>query len=441
MAGQVIAQIKEAGVIGAGGAGFPTYAKVDTQVEYVLANCAECEPLIKSDKNLMERYADTIVAGMQIIVEHTKATKGVLAIKAKNKKAVEALENACKKTSAVSVHLLEDFYPAGDEQQIIYEVTGRVIEVGKLPSSVGCVVLNAQTLYQIAQAAQNIPVTERMVTVAGAVEKPFTAMMPIGTPIAHLLQLAGGVTIRDAAVILGGPLMGRIAADVNEEYMTKTTNGVIVLPKDHPLIHKKADDLISQYRVAKSACCQCNYCTMLCPRGLLGLGVKPNKVMQSLMLNDGSILQNGNVALACSNCGLCTYVACNMGLTPHRFVQELRGKLMANKIAFEGELDPANPMRDYSKVSSKRIIARVGISEYDNGTEYVEEPMMPVTVRLQLKQHIGAPAKPIATTGEAVAKGQKIADAAPDALSVPVHASIGGKITKVDVNYIEITGI
>ena len=435
---QALEKIKQAGVVGAGGAGFPTHAKLKCAPDIVIANCAECEPIIKSDKYLMEQNAGVIVDGMKAALECTGAKKGVLAVKYKNKKAVEEIQKAVLQEENLSVHLLDNYYPAGDEQQIIYEVTGRVVPAGEIPIKVGCVVLNAQTLFHISQAMQGTPVTARMVTVAGAVKTPMTVQVPIGMPVACLLELSGGTTVPDSVVILGGPLMGRVAEDPEKEFVTKTTNGVIVLPADHPLVIKKTEDFNYQLKIAKSACCQCNYCTLICPRSNLGLGVQPHKIMQALTLNNADILADGQAALGCCNCGLCTYVGCNMGLAPSRFITAVRQGLLARKVKSSREPGEVNLFRNESKVPSNRVIQRMGLTPYDVNVEYIDSIQTPKSVRIMLKQHIGAPCLAIVKEGDKVKKGQCIGQVPDGALGAPVHASVKGKVAAVTGEYIEI---
>lgn len=431
-------RLKQAGVVGAGGAGFPTHVKLNCNPDTVIANCAECEPLIKSDKYLMEQRAQEIVDGLCKVVEAVGAKQGVLAVKHKNKTAVAELEKAVQGKKTISVHLLENYYPAGDEQQIIYEVTGRVIPVGEIPIRAGCVVMNAQTLYHISQAIKGIPVTARMVTVAGAVKEPLTIQVPIGTPVAKLIEHAGGSISPDSVVIIGGPLMGRVAKDVLTEYVTKTTNGIIVLPSDNILVEKKTDSLSHQLKLAKSACCQCNYCTLICPRSNLGLGVQPHKIMQALTLNNSEILEGGQAALGCCNCGLCTYVGCNMGLTPSRFVAEVRQQLLAKKVKSSQVPGTVNRFRNESKAPSKRVMQRMDILKYDVNVPYKGELRNSEVVRILMKQHIGAPCIPLVRAGDMVMTGQCVGQIPEGALGAAVHASIDGKITEVTAEYIEI---
>lgn len=436
---QLLEKIRQAGVVGAGGAGFPTHVKLNCKPDTVIANCAECEPIIKSDKYLMEEYAEEIVSGLESVLFITHAAKAVVAVKHKNKKAVEKLKLAIEGKKKISLHLLDNYYPAGDEQQIIYEVTGKVIPVGEIPIKAGCVVLNAQTLFHISQAVEKHPVTDRMVTIAGAVYSPMTARVPIGTPVSYLLNLAGGTTVTDYAIILGGPLMGRVSDEPEKEVVTKTTNGIIILPADHLLLEKKTDDFNHQLKIAKAVCCQCNYCTLICPRSNLGLGVSPHKIMQALTLNNAEILADGQAAMGCCNCGLCTYVGCNMGLSPGRFISAVRQQLLAKNIKANQKPGPVNVFRDESKVPSKRLIQRMALTPYDVDTRYMDSVQTPKTVKILLKQHIGSPCEPVVKEGEAVEPGQCIGHPRTGSLGADIHASIRGKVAAVNSEYIEIS--
>lgn len=435
---EILKKIESAGVVGAGGAGFPTHVKLKCTPDTVIANCAECEPIIKSDKYLMEQNAKEIVDGMEAVLECTGAPRGVIAIKHKNKKAVSELENAISGREKLSIHLLDNYYPAGDEQQIIYEVTGRVVPVGEIPIKVGCVVINAQTLFHISQAVKGIPVTSRMVTVAGEVKAPMAVEVPIGTSVPYLLELAGGVLISDYTVILGGPLMGRVSENPEQEFVTKTTNGIIILPSSHPLVERKTDDFNHQLKIAKSACCQCNYCTLICPRSNLGLGVSPHKIMQALTLDNAVVLADGQAAIGCCNCGLCTYVGCNMNLSPNRFISEVRARLLAKKVKSTCQPGAVNLFRNELKTPPKRVIQRTGLTLYDIDIRHIDSIQTPKAVRILLKQHIGVPCIPIVKEGDIVDAGQCIGRVPEKALGASVHASIKGRVVLVNSEYVDI---
>ncbi|KAA3662192.1 MAG: proton-conducting membrane transporter, partial [Calditrichaeota bacterium] len=189
----LVEKIKNAGVVGAGGAGFPTHVKVGAEVEWLLVNAAECEPLMHKDKEIMQNYADTIVQGIQYVADHTKAQKIVIGIKSKNTQAIKSLNAAIDKAkAAITLHEFDDYYPAGDEYEIVAGITGKLMPPGGIPLDIGAVVSNVETLYNIAHAVDGKPVTNKFLTVAGAVKQPVTVYVPVGTIYEDVIELAGG---------------------------------------------------------------------------------------------------------------------------------------------------------------------------------------------------------------------------------------------------------
>ena len=264
----LVEQVRLAGVVGAGGGGFPTHVKLAAKADTVIANGAECEPLLHKDAVVMEREAEAMVQGIQLAMTAVGASTGVVGIKAKNKHAVAAVEAACRGT-AVRVQLLGDYYPAGDEYDLVYEVTGRLIPPGGIPLNVGVVVCNVETFVNIAAAAAGRPVTHKTLTIAGAVREPKTITVPLGTSLRDCLQAAGGATVSDPVLAIGGMMMGETTDDLDRP-VSKTTGGFIVLARDHHVIERKLKPAKEQNAIGKSACDQCRYCTELCPRYLLG---------------------------------------------------------------------------------------------------------------------------------------------------------------------------
>lgn len=181
----IVEQVRAAGVVGAGGAGFPTHVKLGAKAEYVIANGAECEPLLRVDQLLMQRRADRVVRGMELAMQATGAKKGVIATKAHYEGAVKALRAALGNRNDSPLHLMDSYYPSGDEKTIIYEVTGRVVPSARLPADVGCVVSNVATLCNIADAVEGRPVVDKDVTVGGDVPHPLTVTVPVGYPDAR----------------------------------------------------------------------------------------------------------------------------------------------------------------------------------------------------------------------------------------------------------------
>jgi Na+-translocating ferredoxin:NAD+ oxidoreductase RnfC subunit len=426
--------IFQAGVVGAGGAGFPAHIKIDCKVQTVIANGAECEPLLRVDQLIMKHFAHEVVGGLQAVMAHTGAKKGVIALKKHYALAIAALQAAIKGTG-IKLLLLKSFYPAGDEQEIIYEATGRVVPTGGLPADVGALVFNVSTLKNIFKAINGEPVVSKYVTVCGAVHKPVTILAPIGTSVNVLIDAAGGMT-GPGRVVIGGPCMGALA-EVGGTVVTKTTGGVLCLPEGHMLLSKKADLCPPDMKLAKSVCCQCQICTQICPRNALGLHVLPNKAMLAVANSDGKLLSSYNGIFSCSECGLCTLYACNFGLKPSAVMQILKRELLAcgekpQKEVYCG----VDGGKEAKKVPVSRLIARLDVSKYD-----VEAPMGPEisarSVRIPLKMHVGAPGVPVVQADDTVQKGDLIAEAA-GGISARTHASITGTVRTIGRDFIEI---
>ena len=186
-----IQRIKEIGVVGAGGAGFPTHVKLNSKAEIVIINGAECEPLLRVDQQLMEFYPQDVIDGLKVAMAQTGASRGVIGVKAKYKNAIANLTELIKTESSIEIKVVGDYYPAGDEQQLVYEVIHKVVPLMGIPLDVGAVVINVLTAINI---ARDKPVTERVVTVTGAVAKPQTLIVPVGTSFRELIKSCEGPT-------------------------------------------------------------------------------------------------------------------------------------------------------------------------------------------------------------------------------------------------------
>lgn len=431
-----IEQIQNAGILGAGGAGFPTHVKVNCKgkAEYVLANGAECEPLLRVDQQVMQYHAEDVLKGIRAVKEYTGAKHAVICLKAHYHAAVQALKAALNGAEDVRLHLLDAYYPAGDEQQIVYEVTGRVVPTGGLPLDVGAVVCNVSTLVNIAAAMDGKKVVEKYVTVGGAVKQPMTLRVPVGISCKALLEAAGGVT-EPCRYIIGGPCMGKVI-DNPDTPVTKTTGGILAFPIDHPIWQQKSDDL--DLRLIRSVCCQCSMCTQMCPRNALGLNVQPHKAMRSIA-NGLDLLGEANGIFSCCNCGLCTYFACNFGLKPSNVMTMLKGAMAAEGKRPRKEVFGAvDEGLENKRVPVSRLIARLGISQYDVPAPMQDKPLSADCVRILLRMGVGAPSVPTVKVGDKVRKNALIADIAEKKLGVKMHASISGTVTAVTDDYIEI---
>ena len=417
-------------MVGAGGAGFPAHVKANARVEFVIANGAECEPLLHKDRDLMVHYPRRVVDGVKLLMQATGAPSGIIGIKEKNKMAIEALTGAIDNPK-IQLHTLGDFYPSGDEYILVYEATGRLIPPQGIPLDVGIVVNNVETLYNISAAVEDTPVIDKFITVSGAVKNPITFIAPIGLSYRDAVAMAGGASIDRFAVFVSGIMMGKLEFDLDLP-ITKTCAGLIVLPADHTLVQRKGQPVEAMHRIGKSACDQCSYCTELCPRYTLGYDVQPHKVMRSLSFTaTGEDIWNQYAQLCCG-CGLCTLYACPEYLFPKEACDKGRHDLKAKGIKWEGPMEVSpHPMYEYRRTPLKQLIQRLGIEEYDRPTPFQQVDCRPATVRIPLTQHIGTAARPTVSVGQYVARGELIGDIEPDKLGARVHSSISGLVRSV----------
>ena len=435
----LIELVKAAGVVGAGGAGFPTHVKLNTKVEYFIVNAAECEPLIETDKYLCRTWADRIVRTVPVVAEAIGASRKVIALKAKYEKEIAALEKAVRDNgSDVEIFRLGYFYPAGDEQTLIQQVTGRCVPERGLPSDVGCVVDNVGTILNIADALEGKPVTEKYLSVVGEVQNTSLLRVPIGTSVLDCVKMAEPL-ISDYAIIMGGPMMGKKLTDrkdMEAAVVTKTTGNIMILPKDHYLFKKAALPMETIRKQTKSSCIQCRMCTDLCPRYLIGHQIRPNLIMRGLwreqdVTDNAEYLQMFGDAANCCSCGVCEMFACPMGLSPRKVNDYIKGELRNRGIQV-----PKNPeatAREYvndRKTPTNRLVARLDLTKYYGKHPQECKEYTPDTVFIPFSQHIGRPAAAVKAAGEEVQKGELLAAAA-EGLSANIHSSVNGVVEEI----------
>ncbi len=429
-------KIFDAGVVGAGGGGFPTHIKANSTVEFVIANGAECEPLLHKDYEIMVNYAEQVVRGMKLMMKQTNARKGYFGIKEKNADAIEAIQNAISDSDNIEMSILGDYYPIGDEYELVYETTGRLIPPHGIPLDVGCLVNNVETFYNIANAEDGKNVTEKFLCVTGAVNSPKSFFVPIGTTFNELIEIAGGTTVKDFGIFISGLMMGTLTFNLDEP-VTKTTGGIIILPKNHYLISRENRSIEDMNRIGKSACDQCSYCTEFCPRYLLGYDVQPHKVMRSLgFTKTGEAVWNNYADLCCS-CGLCSLYACPEDLYPREACNQGKAELKTQGIKYE-QLKPVkvHPIKDGRRVPLKQLMIKLDVTKYNRTTPFTKDGPKPNKVFVKLKQHAGEPAKAIVQKGTVVSKGDLIAKIDGNNLGANVHASINGRVTQITNDYI-----
>jgi cobalamin reductase len=425
--------IAEAGVVGAGGAGFPTHVKLSGKADTVLINAAECEPLLHKDKELLHVYGDLVLAGLGAAMRLVGATAGHIGIKEKYHDVIEALRTRLPR--GIEIAPLRDSYPAGDEFILVYDVLGRVIPPGGIPLHVGAVVMNVETALNVARAPEQA-VIEKFLTIAGAVAEPVTLRVPIGVTLAQCVAAAGGPTVEGACYVVGGVMMGHLE-DNHDALVDRTTGGVVVLPEDHVVVRRRRQDWHQIVRIGRSACDQCSFCTELCPRWLLGHPIEPHKAMRSLGFN---LVGEANVigTSFCCECNLCSLYSCPEDLDPKNVCVQNKRRLASEKKRWEDP--PFNPRRpqlhmDNRKAPMQRLMQKLGLAGFRNVGPLNPELLATRKVGIPLKQHIGEPCVPTVQVGENVTKGQVVGRPpvreGRAALGVPVHASIDGTVSAV----------
>ncbi|MDY2754512.1 4Fe-4S dicluster domain-containing protein [Dorea sp. YH-dor226] len=430
--------LQQNGIVGAGGAGFPTYAKLNENAETIILNCAECEPLLRLHRQLLEKHAREIVETFYMMGQAMGSKDIVIGIKKAYKAAIEALTSVIGDYEGVRLGLLDEVYPAGDEVVLIYEVTGKVVNPGGIPIQSGVAVFNVETVYNVYRAIKkNTPVVDKLVSVVAEVNNPVTVRVPLGCTIEEVVKLAGGVKIKDPVYFIGGPMMGYIGTA--SQPVTKTTNAVLVLPEDHLIIKKKRSKASIDLKRAAASCCQCTMCTDLCPRNRLGHPIEPHKFMRAATCKDIQDTDAFINTMFCSSCGLCEMYSCMQGLSPRSLMAEYKAGLRAHGIKPpQGVVPkPVGEEREYRKVPMERLMARLDLTKYNSEAPLNDEVADMKKVRILLSQHIGAPASPIVNVGDKVEAGQMIAQPG-NGLSVAIHASISGTVTEVSEKYVVI---
>jgi Na+-translocating ferredoxin:NAD+ oxidoreductase subunit C len=286
--------VKEAGIVGLGGAGFPTHVKLapkdDSKIDYVIVNGAECEPYLTSDYRMMLEEPEKIVGGLKVMLKLFEHAKGIIAVEDNKPEAIKILKGLVAKENNIEVVSLKTKYPQGGERQLVYAVTGRKLNSKKLPADVGCVVDNVDTVIAIYNAVvMSTPLIRRIVTVTGdAVKEPQNFKVAIGTDYSEVLEAAGGFTEHPEKMISGGPMMGIALFNCNVPVM-KTSSALLGLKKDTAAVEE-------------SPCIRCGKCAQMCPLQLMPFQLA---AMGNRNDEDGFVKADG---MECCGCGCCSYI-------------------------------------------------------------------------------------------------------------------------------------
>ncbi|WP_315119930.1 electron transport complex subunit RsxC [uncultured Clostridium sp.] len=292
---EIINIVKEAGIVGMGGATFPTHVKLapppEKKIDTIVVNAAECEPYLTCDHRMMLEKTQEIVEGLKIVLKLFPEAKGYIGIEDNKPNAIQAMKEAIKGISNIEVKAVKTKYPQGAEKQLIYAITKREVPSGKLPADVGCVVQNVDTIYEIYNAIVNgKPLTTRVVTVTGdAIKEPKNLRFKIGTSVRELVEAAGGFVEDPMKVISGGPMMGMAMYSLDVP-STKGTSGILCLTK------KVAE------AEEESNCINCGKCLQVCPMGLM-----PTKLATCAAIRDYDTFDKCS-GRDCIECGCCSFV-------------------------------------------------------------------------------------------------------------------------------------
>ena len=321
---EILRRVADAGIIGLGGAGFPTHVKLAPKnplgIKYLIANGAECEPYLTCNDQLMRGYAKEIVEGMEIVLRLFPNAEGVIAIENNKPEAIAAMEKAVKGHGRIRVLGLRTKYPQGGERSLIRVIAGVDYPITKLPADVGCIVDNVGTIYAVGRAVlYREPLFRHVMTVTGeAIKDPSNFIARDGTSFQELIEAAGGIKdgVEPAKIISGGPMMG-IAVGSTEVPITKTTNAITVL----------ASDPVAKAELKLTPCLHCGRCTTVCPNGLM-----PQMMADAVAAGDYERYENKLYGLDCISCGSCTYI-CPAKRPLTQTFKQTKAEIMARKRA------------------------------------------------------------------------------------------------------------
>ncbi|MEJ2052785.1 MAG: 4Fe-4S dicluster domain-containing protein, partial [Calditrichaceae bacterium] len=373
----------------------------------------------------------------------TGADRVTIAIKHKNSDLVKHFKPYLDQYG-YEVFVYNDVYPAGDEFVLVYEIIGKRIPPGGIPLQVGCIVDNVETIVNIAHAVKNNrPVTEKYVTITGAVKNAVTSKVPVGVSFKDCIAASGGLTTNYPVILTGGLMMGGLESDLSLP-VTKTMGGIIILPEDHYLVRRKSQSQETYTRIGHGQCDQCSLCTELCPRYILGYPIEPHKVMRTLLMT-GEAKERGSLwAQHCCECNVCSLIACPESLDPKNICVDSKKILKEKNLAFtEEELNrvfrDVHPARKGREIPITKLYRMLGLIPYDRPAHYSEIYPHPEEVIIPLNSHIGQPAISTVKPGDQVKEGELIGSVGDDTLGCPVHASIDGRVKEVSAQSIKIS--
>ncbi len=431
----------DAGIVGAGGAGFPTHKKFSKDIRQIVVNAAECEPLMMVDHHILKHHFGAMIKTLNLLLDVMEAEEAIIGIKGKNiplldKKLVDSLDG-----TRVKICEIPDVYPAGDEVVLVYETTGKIIPEGSIPLMVGVMVINAETVYNIYNAVEKgEKITQKYLSIGGDTEKDIIVRAPIGMKIRELLKACGYTNLDGKAVINGGPMMGKLI-DTETDVVTKTTKGLLIFPETHSIIQRRRMPMSMTLKRASSACCSCHMCSDMCPRYLLGYNIRVDKALRAASHSEVQNAEAFTQSALCCGCGICTAIACQQMLDPQAISMSIKSELARQGFKRKNNIAPEKVRRERAGrlVPSSVLIDRLGIRKYVKAEVPRENILFnPKIVYIPMSQHVGKSAAATVKTGDKVKCGDVVAVTEKTALGTTMHASIDGKIKEVTDKFVVI---
>lgn len=398
----------------------------------LIINCAECEPLNRRDSLLLAHFAREICKTGSIISEALGVSEFFIGINESREKAVRCVQSEIDAFPNAGVILLKDLYPEGDEIELVFDCLGILVSPGKKPIDYGIIVMGIETVLRFYQAIFNkAPVTSSFLSIIGEVETPVCCNVPFGTNIMELLEQKVRITADHPAILVGGVLFNRLTNGY--EPVTENTGCILILEESHPLVQRMKVPLNIKLKRAMASCSQCESCTRLCPRYLLGYPVEPHKLMRAVSNSVTAELEPFLNSRFCSSCGLCEYSSCPQGLSPVSMMFEFKKKLQITKELPVSEHQIAvRDERIDRRISGKKFSQKLGLSRYEKEIRLETNPFHPSKVKLALDRN--REVRFIAEPQEVVSCGQQIAFTIADSKSFPVFATVNGVISEIDAS-------
>lgn len=414
-------RLQKNGVVGLGGGGFPSFLKIDKNIETFIINGAECEPLLKSDYFYLKNNLKKILEIANLYREILNLKRVFFAIKGKN---LHLLSEVNLKDFGIEPFLLDDFYPVGDEKILIKLLDDLLIPHGKFPKDFRYLVQNVSTCGAIYDAIfLDKPLTKRYVTVTGEVKKPYVAEVKIGTPIYKLIEMGGIENFKYFEIIEGGIMTGQLSSV--DDFINKTTGGVFLLPDNHRAVVERKQKVSYTLKSGFEKCCDCDKCTELCSRANIGLYLKPDRIVK----NYGKYFEDS--VFNCSNCGLCSLFSCPFELSPRNVINFLKKNFKGN-----GDLKRVNikgEARDI-QVSSDRLKKRLNLEKYDVDLKFIGEINFKTEFKIDLPK--GTKWKDL-KIGDSVKEFEPLNEILEN-YGYNVHSPVNGKIDDVGEKFLKI---